>query len=104
MSWEYRPNSKYQYYYRFRKRAGRPIREYLGRGPKAQAAATAVQQAKDERVARQTHELQWQTAEDPLIELDTLAKLFADATLTVAGYHRQNRSIWRKRRHVTTAN
>jgi hypothetical protein len=94
MSWETRGNPTY--YYRARKINGRVVKEYLGTGASAEAAA-----AEDEarRLARQIasayeKEDALASAMDSFLDLsDTLCK----GSLVVSGYYRHHGGEWRRR-------
>jgi len=81
---------------------GRVKKIYLGRGPKAEAAAETLaarrkQRAVDRR-AVEIAESQVRVADDLTTALDEAAALLLEAVLLVAGFHRVNYGPWRKRR------
>ena len=94
MAWETRQRGG-SYYRRYRRAAGRVIREYVGTGEGANHIA-----AEDEARRRQVEsdlDAARALAED-IQRLSELAELLAHAALLAAGYHRPNRGPWRKRR------
>jgi hypothetical protein len=101
MAWETRRNGR-RYYYRVRRVNGRVVREYVGTGPAAEAAAaldSAHRQLKQlGRAERAAKDAADRELEADLSLLDDLANLFARAALEAAGYHRHARGQWRKRR------
>ena len=100
MAWEVRNGVRY--YYVGSRRGGRVCKRYLGRGPAAELAAAALEDAVARRAdARaELHADQGRLAgpERALRELDEACDLLMAAELTAAGYHRQNYSAWRRRR------
>jgi hypothetical protein len=101
MGWETRPGTKNRYYCLTKRRNGRDVHEYFGRGEAAEQAAAAVeqrrQQREENRQAREAFEAQISEAALPLDDLCGLAEQMAHAALTAAGYHRPDRNKWRKR-------
>jgi hypothetical protein len=102
MAWETRGAKGVKYYYRSRRDAnGRVVKEYLGRGQKARAAAKADRErrAQEESVDHALHEAKViLTAVDRSTStLDTAAQLLLEATLLGEGFHRHNYKRWRKR-------
>jgi hypothetical protein len=101
MPWESRSGRRY-YYLNRRDERGRSVKEYLGTGPRAQAAArrdadTRATQEADSRAEVQLRRdlvpLDSQT--DELVRVtDTLTR----SVLQACGFH-QPAGIWRKRRH-----
>jgi hypothetical protein len=89
-------------YTRCRRRGGRVIREYIGRGPAAELVAQADVLARAARrkefEARRVERATWDTARAPLQELAVVTDLLVAAALLAAGYHRHDRSAWRRRR------
>ena len=90
-----------RYYYRSRWVDGRPVREYVGTGAVAEAAATADNLR---RVEREIQARQWranQACRDAaaacLRKLDHVVELMVYATLYAAGYHQHDRT-WRFQR------
>jgi hypothetical protein len=102
MAWETRGAKGVKYYYRSRRDVnGRVVKEYLGRGEKARAAAKADRErrAQEESVDQSIHEVMGMlTAVDRRTALlGTAAQLLLEATLLGAGFHRHNYKRWRKR-------
>ena len=89
MSWEKR--GKRRYYYRVRRENGRFVKEYVGCGP--QAEEIARRDAAD-RAKRQKRD----ALEAAIVELEERTKLYIEATMYAAGYHKPKRGPWRKRR------
>ena len=102
MAWEGKRSTTKRYYYQTRRSQGRWVREYFGRGERAQQAAAAVVQRRQkrglERDASQVFERELQIAAAPVAELCGLMDELAHAALVCAGYHRPKRGKWRKRR------
>src|SRR5262249_50655522 len=90
------------YYYRVRKVNGRVRREYVGRGPVAEAVAAldAADRERREDHRRQGREDRARSDElaAKVAALDELADLLAAAALAAAGFHRHHRGEWRRRR------
>src|ERR1700681_905938 len=91
-----------QYYYRLVKVNGRWSKQYVGpAGSAADLVAECDQACLEQRV--QARQLQRQerayrhTLEAMLDRLNSWIRLMIHATLLMAGYHRQERSHWRKR-------
>jgi hypothetical protein len=103
VGWE-RRNGR-QFYYQSVRVGGRPTRRYLCRGEAAQAAAADVERRRADRQATAQKLVderdQAATLDQPLADLCRLTDLLLTAALTDAGYHRQDRGPWRKKRHVT---
>ncbi len=101
MSWESR-GGKGRYYTRSRKVNGRVVREYLGSGPAAEAAAREDALERDRREAERAAFLDERAELDDidatLDELNDLAELVARAALAAPGYRLHKRGEWRKRR------
>ena len=102
MSWEQGPRGR-KYYTRTRRVAGRCVREYLGGGPQAQAAAAADALRRAERQAQaaaRRQEMERLRAVDGLVlELFEMANLVASAALVASGHHRHG-GVWRRdKRH-----
>jgi hypothetical protein len=104
MPWEDRPGGRY--YYRAKKIKGSVVKEYVGAGPRAEAAA-----AQDAR-AREVREAQRQATRDQLSALEqhwtrpmeefnifnTSCDALIACTLLAEGFHQHDRGVWRKRR------
>jgi hypothetical protein len=102
MAWETRRQGGPKYYTRTRKVNRRYVREYVGTGARAEAAAAADALRRAERQA-QAHERRaeqecLQRADAPLLHLDEALGLLVHVTLTAHGYHRHSKGQWRKRR------
>jgi hypothetical protein len=103
MGWEHRPGGSAPYYYHAaRTPEGRVLKEYYGRGERAQAAAAAVARSQARRNAdrRAVQEERGRLAgpNGLMAELVGVTQLLLDATLLSNGYHRPNYGKWRKRR------
>jgi hypothetical protein len=96
MAWEQRRNNLY--YYRSRKRQGRVVRKYYGKGILAERAAMEDTQKRERRQrerAEQQHIQALDTETQILYQhITTLTK----AAYLTAGFHQHHRSEWRKRR------
>ena len=106
MAWETRKGQG-RYYTRSRKVNGQVIREYLGTGFGAEAAAQLDAYDQAERAAQQMRNREAMTR---LRDLDaTMDAAFQQtqdeltAALQTAGYHQHKRGEWRKRREDTSA-
>ncbi len=81
---------------------GKVVKRYIGRGPKADAAAAELAARRKrrtyERLAVERTRAELRAVDAMMAELDRAASLVLEATLLAAGYHRQNYSRWRKRR------
>ncbi len=102
MAWERRRSGRY--YYRTRKVQGRVIKEYVGTGALAEAAAERDAIARAHRV-EESERRRWERA--VLRELDAPVEAFEDtleiltrAHLVSTGYHRHHGGEWRRRRHA----
>lgn len=106
MAWEVRKPGGPRYYTRTRKVGGRYVREYIGTGPHAEAAAAAdalKRAAREARAqARRADEERLDRADAPLRHLDDALGLLVHVTLTANGYHRHAMGQWRKRRDSIT--
>jgi len=108
MPWEDRPGGRY--YYRAKKSKGKVVKEYVGVGPKADAAAAedahgrevraAQRQATDEHLA--TLEQEWAQPLEEFIYFSTLCEALLAGTLLAQGFHQHDRGAWRKRRIPST--
>jgi hypothetical protein len=101
MAWETR-NGKGRYYTRTRREGGRVVREYVGTGPAAEAAAALDERRRAGRraqaEARKAEEASWRDAEAPLRQLEVVTKVLMAAALIVAGFRQHDRGAWRRRR------
>lgn len=109
MAWERRGKHGRLVYYRVSKTiAGKVVKQYLGRGERAIAAAAVVAQAKmqceADRQAVQEEQAQLAGPDGLALELITVADLLMNATLLAAGYHRLNYGIWRRKRRGKEGN
>jgi len=101
MGWEHRRNGRY--YYRFHREGGRVVKQYLGCGAAAEAAAAedAVRRAK--RLAQRQASNDLTRTYLPLItHLATLKDAFDTAfhaAATATGHYVHKRQ-WRKRQHA----
>ena len=105
MAWEQRdgPRGRYgRYYTRSRKVAGRVVREYVGIGPVAEAAAAldAARRAhRAEQAAARRAERAWMAeAEAPLAAFDGALTSLTKAALLATGYRQHQRGEWRRRK------
>lgn len=99
MGWE--QHFKQRYFYVSRRVNGQPRREYFGRGPVAARAAEEMAERNRERALelRRIRSDQ-QLLQEALLLTDQLyakTELLFTAEMTAAGYHRHDRSKWRKR-------
>ena len=101
MAWEQRERGGL-YYTRSRKVEGRVVREYVGTGPMAELAAEADarerRRREEEAEAWREERERMETLEAPIEELSEAAELISDTDRYAAGYQRNNRGEWRKRR------
>ena len=99
MAWEQGPRGR-SYYTRTVRAGGKRVREYLGSGPRAQAAAQAdaLRRAEREAQAAALREEQSRLREmdSAVLELFELAGLVATAALVAGGFHRHG-GEWRTR-------
>src|SRR5689334_20906168 len=102
MGWERRGEAGVFYYRATRDGEGRVVREYLGRGPRAEAAAAAVARRSAERESDRQAVREMAAS---LAGLDGLTEAIAEgagvlleAHLLARGYRRSNYGPWRKRR------
>ena len=102
MGWERRGTHGPFYYRVSRDAQGRVVKEYVGRGARADAAAEAVAGREADRAADRRSvagEVAGLAALDRLTEeMDEGVRLLLDAHLLACGYHRINFGPWRKRR------
>src|SRR4051812_11680136 len=102
MSWEPRRGTSRRYYTRSRRVGGRVVREYVGTGEHAEAAARedAERRARreQERDASRAESDELCTLDQSLNDLHDLAELLTQAALLVAGYRQHKRGEWRKSR------
>lgn len=100
MAWERRGKGKY--YYRSLRLNGRVVKEYVGAGPAAEEIAKldadARRMAAAEKAAWREKMAKYAEITAMIIELEQWSKLLIEAHMYAAGYHRQNRGPWRKKR------
>ena len=93
MAWEQRGSRSY--YYRARRVNGRVVKQYLGAGPIAVAAATIdLNQRAEREGARRLGDHGDLGADAALDELEAIVF----RALIAAGFHRPKRGRWRRRR------
>lgn len=101
MAWEKRKNGK-RYFYRARRDGERVVKEYLGRGSAAEAAAREHSQLQEKRQAagRQHREVLTEVSSvfAALDEFDRACDSLVQTALFAAGYH-VHRGQWRQRRN-----
>ncbi len=89
------------YYSRSRKVNGRIVREYIGKGPlaEAMAAADTLKQAQRQAQAQALRQerARQETAQAPLKRFAQGTDLLVRSFLVAAGYHQHDRGQWRKR-------
>jgi hypothetical protein len=99
MAWEQGPRGK-PFYTRTRRIGGKRVREYLGSGPAAQAAAAADALKRAERRARiegcHKEQVRLRAVDGLVLQLFELAGLIADAALVTRGYYKHG-GEWRCR-------
>ena len=101
MAWERRGESLF--YYRSRRTPdGGVVKEYVGRGERAAAAAANVARSEARREADGRAVLEEQVRlsgpDSSIEELVAVTELAVEATLLAAGFHRWNYGRWRKKR------
>ncbi len=104
MAFEKRNNSGvYLYLSRRDPATGQVQKVYLGRGPRAEAAAQALatrrKQRAADRLAVENAESKLRAVDELMGELDEAATLLLEAVLIAEGFHRENYGPWRKRRN-----
>jgi hypothetical protein len=92
MGWEQRGRKKYLY--RSRWENGRVVREYLGSGAEAEAAAKRVE---EERTLRDEIVRDRMMLEAARVIIEVLI----EQAMIAAGYRRHDRGPWRKKRATT---
>ena len=102
MGWEQGPRGR-PFYTRTLRVGGRRVREYLGSGPRAQAAAEADglrrAQRQAEAAARRRERDRLAEADGLVLQLFDEAGLVASAALVASGHHRHG-GVWRRdKRH-----
>jgi len=105
MSWETRRPNGPKYYVRAQKVRGRLVRQYIGTGPQAEAAAAADALRRAERQAeaeaRRAERLRLQEADAPLQRLEEAMKLLIRATLVTNGFY-QHGGEWRRNNDISS--
>ena len=105
MAWERRGKSLFFYWSR-RTPGGEAVKEYVGRGERAAAAAAAVTRCKTRREAdrQAVREEQARLAGPDALtdELVAMAESMMEATLLAGGFHRPNFGPWRRKRRGET--
>jgi hypothetical protein len=92
------------YFYLCRRdpRTGRVVKQYYGRGAKADAAAAELEERRrrraEDRRAVERAAAGLRAADEATAELDAAAALLMEAALLAAGFHRTNYGPWRRRR------
>ena len=98
MAMETRKNGK-QYYYRYSRKDGSVIREYIGSGSKAQIAVEADRKVREERAATRAAERreinEVNKALEPLGEFTRAFESLLESALSASGLDRR-RGEWRK--------
>ena len=101
MAWEQGPRGK-PYYSRTLRLGGKRVRQYLGSGPAAHAAAAADARKRAERRARiesrHNEQARFHAVDGLVLQLFELAGLIADAALVTGGYYKHG-GEWRSRSH-----
>ena len=101
MAWETRMRGG-RYYTRSRRVNGRLVREYIGAGPVAEAAAAldAAKRAERGRLAALAPAVPpaLSALDAQMAELSRRVQRVVSETLTQAGYHQHHRGAWRRRR------
>ena len=97
MAWDARG-----FYYRSKREGRRVVRQYLGTGPTAQAAAEVDEAIRTRRLAEREQERAVQAAaralEAKVEAVCGLADLVARAALLLAGFRQHQRGVWRRKR------
>ena len=96
MAWERRQGRLY--YYAVRRQNGQVVRQYLGRGQEAVAAAEGVAVRKAARVVERQQRQADLAIADQMATIGNNADALVVAALVAAGYHRPQRKRWRKQR------
>lgn len=100
MPWDCRASTKNRYYTRTIRQNGKRVRQYVGRGPEAEAAARQDAQRRTQRQAGYNAARQDQaalaSAEAPLKALSASLDLLTKAVLLTNGYYLTD-GHWRRR-------
>jgi len=106
MGWQQRGRSRA--YYRSERVGSRVVRRYLGTGAVAELAAAVDDLRRLERIIeireRHAEQERFAAAAAPLLELCDCSERLACAALLAAGFHRHDRSRWRRTRGPKTTN
>jgi len=97
MAWEKRAGQ--YFYYRSRKKQGRVVREYLGRGARAVKAAAEDTERQAVRNEERIERKAWEALDSQVATLDQLMTLLSQTLLVDGGWYRHNRGEWRRRRN-----
>ena len=93
----------YLYLSRRDAKTGRVRKVYVGRGPKADAAAAALEARRkgraDERLAVERAVAELRAVDAMMAGVNEAVTLVMEAALLAAGFHRPNYGVWRKRRN-----
>ncbi|MBR9803266.1 hypothetical protein GYB59_16955 [bacterium] len=102
MSWDRKPQTGRRYYYRNKRIDGRSVKEYVGRGPKADKAALRDEEV---RLQQQRDHHYWdarivqiERSGESLTQLVTLAKLLTRSVLIANGFYLHKGHEWRRRK------
>ena len=104
MAFEARTPGGAMYLYLSRRDAktGRVRKVYVGRGPKADAAAAELEARRkrraDERLAVERAVAELRAVDALMAGVNEAATLVMEAALLAEGFHRPNFGVWRKRR------
>jgi hypothetical protein len=94
--------NKYLYVSRRDRLTGQVRKVYVGRGPKAEAAAAELEARRkrraDERLAVERAVAELRAVDALMAGVNEAATLVMEAALLAAGFHRPNYGVWRKRR------
>jgi hypothetical protein len=107
MAWESR-KGRGRYYTRSRRKGGRVVREYLGKGWKAIIASDIDELLKAKRAAatasRREEKGEVQKLDADLLAISQGVDLIAKAALLAAGYRQHHRGEWRRKRERRDTN
>ena len=100
MAWERRPYGG-PYFYRSRRIGGEVVKEYVGKGPKADAAAREIASRRktnlSQRQAVEAALRRMQPAWTTMVALSEEADALVHSAMILGGYYLQHRT-WRRRR------
>ncbi len=101
MSWDRKSNGR-KYYYRCKRVDGKAVKEYVGRGPRAEQAAVQDAEARIQKMLDQQHWMcrlaRIETACEPLSGLLNASTLLTRSVLVVCGYYLHKGHEWRERK------